>query len=451
MSELFGRLSITSDDDDRFRRQSMIPTKPLLANTPAIQKLQLKHLPNVDAKRIISLLDNLTTRILLVSSFPQIVDKLQEYSLILGRNATVLFEAYSPLSKICNEPFNTSTVITRPKYFETETTGNDTKKAVGSQLEELTPGVTSEDPLITPKRNTQRVISRLYDVTRLLLRDLMANPLAVSALIRHREQWAIEPSSSCRKLVNLLVHLRTLTRNELLTTQKAKIKRDDFLDRLHRKDLEQTKQIEILTETYNQLKSTQLSQTTDRMDQIKELKSKIQQVQKETQDRLAGFKQDYNMSQWTAYKKHQESVQTLKMFLEDAKNQLNELTKKSVQHEHKLRSEKWKIEDVIYSGIFKKDTDLFEMQVQYDEYFEENEVERLACQQLRAKVEPLKALADVVLEERRLEAEKKAAEIAEKENRRKAATTIQSLWRSWKARKTIKAQRKKKGNKYAFI
>ncbi|VDQ15279.1 unnamed protein product [Trichobilharzia regenti] len=105
-----------------------------------------------------------------------------------------------------------------------------------------------------------KVISRLYDVTRLLLRDLMANPLAVSALIRHREQWAIEPSSSCRKLVSLLVHLRTLTRNELLTTQKAKIKRDDFLDRLHRKDLEQTKQIEILTETYNHLKSAQLSQ-----------------------------------------------------------------------------------------------------------------------------------------------------------------------------------------------
>ncbi|VDQ07898.1 unnamed protein product [Trichobilharzia regenti] len=50
-----------------------------------------------------------------------------------------------------------------------------------------------------------------------------------------------------------------------------------------------------------------------------------------------------------------------------------------------------------------------------------------------------------------MEAEKKAAEIAEKENRRKAATTIQSLWRSWKTRKTIKAQRKKKGNKYALL
>ncbi|VDQ09043.1 unnamed protein product [Trichobilharzia regenti] len=168
MSELFGRLSITSDDDDRFRRRSMIPTKPLLANTPAIQKLQLKHLPNVDAKRIISLLDNLTTRILQITRIYNLClyemifyEQSLEYSLILGRNATVLFEAYTPLSKICNEPFNTSTVITRPKYFETETTGNDTKKAVGSQLEELTPGITSEDPLITPRRNTQRVSEML--------------------------------------------------------------------------------------------------------------------------------------------------------------------------------------------------------------------------------------------------------------------------------------------------
>ncbi|KAF6769739.1 hypothetical protein AHF37_11789 [Paragonimus kellicotti] len=57
--------------------------------------------------------------------------------------------------------------------------------------------------------------------------------------------------------------------------------------------------------------------------------------------------------------------------------------------------------------------------------------------------DPLKIRADAVLEEKRLEAERQAAELAEQENMITAATTIQSLWRSWKARKTIKAERRK--------
>ncbi|CAH8492069.1 unnamed protein product [Heterobilharzia americana] len=446
MNKLFRRLSITNDNDNCFRHKSIIPIKDLSVNTLEIQKLLLNNLSTIDVERIISLLDNLITRILLISLFPKILNKLQEYSLVLGRNVTVLFEIYGSLSKICNEyeVFNSGAVNIRPKYIELERSVNKTKRIYTSQLKESSIEFDLEDPLTTPKKDIQKVISRLYDVTRSLLRDLMANPLAVSILIHHREEWVIESSDSCQKLVKLLIHLRTLTRNELFTAQGDKTKGDEYLECLRLKDLEQTKQIEILTETYNRLKSTQFSQTTQRMDEIRELKSRILHIQNVTQAKLSEFKQKYCVSQQIAYNKHQESIQSMKMFLEAVKAQLKELTERSIENEHKLRSEKWKIEDTICAEISKNDSDLFEIQVKYDEYLAEYEKECLACEQLRMKVEPLKTLADVVLEEYHLENEKKTAEIIDREDRRKAATIIQSLWRSSKTRKIIKAERRKK-------
>lgn len=49
---------------------------PLLANAPSIQKLALKHLPTIDSKRFMKVLDNIVTRVLLVSSFPRIVSNI---------------------------------------------------------------------------------------------------------------------------------------------------------------------------------------------------------------------------------------------------------------------------------------------------------------------------------------------------------------------------------------
>lgn len=86
---------------------------------------------------------------------------------------------------------------------------------------------------------------------------MLNNPLAVSALIRHREQWGITPSAGCKRLAMLLIHLRSLTKNDLLTTPKARARRDEFLERLRRRDLEQSRSIEELTNQCEALKEMQ--------------------------------------------------------------------------------------------------------------------------------------------------------------------------------------------------
>ncbi|KAA3677603.1 uncharacterized protein DEA37_0013639, partial [Paragonimus westermani] len=103
MTEPIRNISTKSDNDERFRRSSFTTSLPLLANTPSIQKLSQNHLPIIDSERFLRILDNTITRVLLVSSFPRIVSNVKEFSLLIGRNATVLFENYGTLSKLYDE------------------------------------------------------------------------------------------------------------------------------------------------------------------------------------------------------------------------------------------------------------------------------------------------------------------------------------------------------------
>ncbi|CAH8667739.1 unnamed protein product [Dicrocoelium dendriticum] len=254
MTQPTTRLSTSSDNDERFRRASIISSLPLLANAPSIQKLSLKHLSTIDSKRFMRVLDNTVTRVLIVSSFPRIISNVKEYSLLIGRNATVLFEKYGPLSRTYDE--QCSMLKQPPRYTDREATEQHRQSLVSFD-EGFS--VNSDFPQTTGKVKPN-IAARLFELTRMILRELLNNPLAISAMIRHREKWDIEPSPSCRRLAIQLVHLRSLTRNDLLTTPKARARRDDFLERLRRRDLEQRRMIDELTGQYEVLQKTQKTQ-----------------------------------------------------------------------------------------------------------------------------------------------------------------------------------------------
>ncbi|KAF8572377.1 hypothetical protein P879_00010 [Paragonimus westermani] len=182
------------------------------------------------------------------------------------------------------------------------------------------------------------------------------------------------------------------------------------------------------------------------MKRLHEIQTKIRGIQEKTQTALLELKQQYENEKRAMKQKHRESMRELELCLRTSKQQLNDVTKKNIEFERKLRMEKWKVEDSVSALLTKADTDMFEMQAEYDKYAEADRIEREACDELMRKLEPLKMRADAVLEEKRLEAERQAAELAEQENMITAATTIQSLWRSWKARKTIRAEQRKTKN-----
>lgn len=440
MTQPTTRLSTSSDNDERFRRASIISSLPLLANAPSIQKLSLKHLSTIDSKRFMRVLDNTVTRVLIVSSFPRIISNVKEYSLLIGRNATVLFEKYGPLSRTYDE--QCSMLKQPPRYTDREATEQHRQSLVSFD-EGFS--VNSDFPQTTGKVKPN-IAARLFELTRMILRELLNNPLAISAMIRHREKWDIEPSPSCRRLAIQLVHLRSLTRNDLLTTPKARARRDDFLERLRRRDLEQRRMIDELTGQYEVLQKTQKTQLLERMKRVRALQDKIRGVQQKTQDSLSEMKQKYDSEKRLASQKHYEAMRELENILKAAKEQLAQLTQRNYENERKIRMEKWKIEDTIAAELTKMDTHLFEMQAEYDQLASEDEKEKAICDELTKKLEPLKLRADAVMEEKRLEAERQEAEMAERENLIKAATTIQSLWRSWKARKMVRAERKKNRN-----
>ncbi|KAF8571220.1 hypothetical protein P879_00617 [Paragonimus westermani] len=254
MTEPIRHISTESDNDELLRRSSFTNSLPLLANAPSIQKLSQNHLPIIDSKRFMRILDNTITRVLLVSSFPRIISNVKEFSLLLGRNATVLFESYGPLSKLYDEQCARSKH--QPRFTDRDAV--DQHRPIYLTFDE-TVSMTSE-AVYHPERKRANVAQKLFELTRQLLRELLTNPSAISALIRHREQWDIEPSMNCRRLAIQLVHLRSLIRNDLLTTPKARACRDEFLERLRRRDSEQRRTVEELSNRLEDLQTAQRTQ-----------------------------------------------------------------------------------------------------------------------------------------------------------------------------------------------
>ncbi|VEL33946.1 unnamed protein product [Protopolystoma xenopodis] len=97
----------------------------------------------------------------------------------------------------------------------------------------------------------------LFTLTREIVRELFNNPVAINSIIQHQKQWGIHPSMGSRHLVGLVIQLRGLTRDELMTTPKARARREEYLAKVARRDSEQKKIMLELVDKLNALSKRQ--------------------------------------------------------------------------------------------------------------------------------------------------------------------------------------------------
>merc|ERR1711916_103303 len=138
---------------------------------------------------------------------------------------------------------------------------------------------------------------------------------------------------------------------------------------------------------------------------------------------------------------------SLKDTIEKLKQKLAEETKAHRETELVLRKRKFKIETEVENWINKYDTDMTEKQDELEDLQSvyKEELEQLA--ELQKQYNKLKDEYERILEERRIESEKKDA--AEREMRIlvNSATLIQAIWRGFKARRALKNKGRSKSSK----
>ncbi|VDN12176.1 unnamed protein product [Dibothriocephalus latus] len=75
----------------------------------------------------------------------------------------------------------------------------------------------------------------------------MGNKEACFALLRHYQQWGVEACPPLKHMGSLLVQMRFLVRQALLTTTKEKTKREEYQNKTERRMRRQLRLIEEMT------------------------------------------------------------------------------------------------------------------------------------------------------------------------------------------------------------
>ncbi|KAM7535334.1 hypothetical protein Aperf_G00000093009 [Anoplocephala perfoliata] len=167
----------------------------------ALLKPTYEHMPTIEGKRAMLIMDTCVTKVLLVSSFPQIASNLPYYEPLLGTEVNLLFKKYKTASA----------------EYEAMINRGDVNRQTLNEIKE-----------------------RIYHLTRQITRCIINEPNVTAALIQHYQEWQVEPHGAIRELASYLVQLRFILRQMLLISPKETAARDEYIDWAKRQEAKQT-------------------------------------------------------------------------------------------------------------------------------------------------------------------------------------------------------------------
>ncbi|KAH9284733.1 hypothetical protein ECG_03207 [Echinococcus granulosus] len=393
-----GRVGLMQSEDT-----SKVDQSPHLAMLKPAQK----HMQTIEGKRAMLIMNTCVSKVLLVAAFPQIVANIKHYELLLGREVKVLFREYERIST----------------EYEVVVNASSTEPTVSCQkLHELK--------------------DRLFDVTRQITRCIVAEPVVTAALIRHYREWRVEPGGPMRELASQLVQLRFILRQVLLVSSHEIAARDEYIERAEKQGAKQgatlqrlIDRLEVMTQEHNKVSE-------EKIREIERLNACLLSTEERATETIAEMQEKFIKEHKEARKKHKKTMQILSEDSAAAKKMYEEESAAFRKRELAIRRQKWRLEDQLESIVKKMDDQLFELQTKYDEAKRQYDEELKAYEFLTAKFEPLKVEYDAIMEARAKEEEARLQAIKEQDEMIKSATFITSLYRAFKARKRIKAERK---------
>ncbi|EUB61180.1 IQ domain-containing protein D [Echinococcus granulosus] len=455
-----GRVGLMQSEDT-----SKVDQSPHLAMLKPAQK----HMQTIEGKRAMLIMNTCVSKVLLVAAFPQIVANIKHYELLLGREVKVLFREYERISteyEVVVNASSTEPTVSCQKLHEMVSKEDDFLRRSADSKETtpvkvpIEPQKTGEPLCLIPgvirlflkklqvflKRDvgTEEDVlkDRLFDVTRQITRCIVAEPVVTAALIRHYREWRVEPGGPMRELASQLVQLRFILRQVLLVSSHEIAARDEYIERAEKQGAKQgatlqrlIDRLEVMTQEHNKVSE-------EKIREIERLNACLLSTEERATETIAEMQEKFIKEHKEARKKHKKTMQILSEDSAAAKKMYEEESAAFRKRELAIRRQKWRLEDQLESIVKKMDDQLFELQTKYDEAKRQYDEELKAYEFLTAKFEPLKVEYDAIMEARAKEEEARLQAIKEQDEMIKSATFITSLYRAFKARKRIKAERK---------
>ncbi|KAJ3129096.1 hypothetical protein HK100_008835 [Physocladia obscura] len=392
------QLSLAPEEQQQQQQQQQLQLSEHQQTSIIIEDVGLTgKLVNVEAQRVMSVLQEAQRKIAIIGLLPDEVDR--RVSTVFGAETVALIGEY----KILESKYKS---LMESKAAEHEI--KETARQLRMSTRALCRHFLQNSNLISKLRFLKSTKSSLLQTFESLLQE-------VKGLVYERLKMSVEEEKAKQDQLSVIIAKEQKTSNDV---------------RLLKEELEKAKK-------ERNFESMFISWL---VDELRDIKQQAEDTTKRLESR-SKQKEDQEMLQ------AKDKETSIKQDIERCKEDLKEMIAKNREEEAALRKKKFKVESEVENWIHKYDQDMEEKQGELEDITAIYNEEKAQLDELQERYNDLQKEYEKIMDERKKQQENRIAEEKRLKHMHQCATLIQAIFRGWKLRREI--QKKKAGGKGA--
>lgn len=394
-----------------------------------------KKLSSLDTQRIVAVIDDAIKRSEIVTLLPYILENIDRYSVVLGSSIVEVLKEYDFLQ---NEYTKALAKVRRTRPSSSRSSSRSKQSIDASEIND-----DDIERMCIAEENVKSISSRLVINIKTLLRLFRSNPTALNGIRSERSERSFEANN----LIDYIYFIREQLFARLVTSPYEERDKQKTLIQILTREKKARAHISKLEEELNIATAEKDEEIAARNEVLRNNKLSIQSVEQESEVLNRQLLADAGKKETLEVKNSEGRSGKLQQDLIKFKQQLQSNLGEHRESELALRKKKFKIETEVENWIQKYDSEMTEKQDELDELSAHYLEERAQLDALEIRFAKLESEFLAIMEERRIAREKRERDELEMRALIRAATVLQSFWRSYKCRKMLKSKQKKEKKK----
>ncbi|XP_018894501.3 dynein regulatory complex protein 10 isoform X1 [Gorilla gorilla gorilla] len=394
------------------------PLKPLV--------LSRTKLTTIEAKRIMSILDEAICKVELVTLLSYVASNREDMEGMLGEDVMRAVREHEDLCQVFLE--NIRCLKEKERQFleqkEAEEKGWLRDRLLSIELQ---------------KSSLSPLTQQIKDSTKNVLRLLLSNPQA-TRLLQMQTQGR---SAEAQNFIDSLIEFRGFLFEKLLTSPMEARDKAQFLQDISRQNSNNQQIIDTLEKELAERMKNRNAEVEKENFVIQELKNHLHQVLKFSENSLLRTKQEAEKQQKADFRASQARVAKIQQEILQLQSQFYNLVMENWEAEQALRKKKYKVETEIENWIQKYDTEMGEKQEELEDLDAVHREEKISLEELRRRHKVLVGEFAQIREEREINSKKRMEAEQEMVRMVRAATLIQALWKGYLVRSLLRSKKKR--------
>ncbi|XP_023059750.1 dynein regulatory complex protein 10 isoform X1 [Piliocolobus tephrosceles] len=394
------------------------PLKPLV---PSRTKLT-----TIEAKRIMSILDEAIYKVELVTLLSYVASNREDVEGMLGEDIMKAVREHEDLCQVVLE--NVRCLKEKERQLQ--------------EQEEAEEEGWLRDRLLSielQKSSLSPLTQQIKDSTKNVLRLLLSNPQAARLL----QMQTQSRSAEAQNFIDRLIELRGFLFEKLVTSPMEAREKAQFIQDINRQNSNNQQIIDTLENELAEIMKNRNAEVEKENFVIQELKNHLHQVLKFSENSLLRTKQEAEKQQKADFRASQARVAKIQQEILQLQSQFYNLVMENREAEQALRKKKYKVETEIENWIQKYDTKMGEKQEELEDLEAVHREEKIALEELRRRHKVLVEEFVQIREEREINSKKRMEAEQEMVHMVRAATLIQAFWRGYLVRSLLRSKKKR--------